>query len=223
MGKLFDVLKRVVTPFLPRMKAEWAGPACDGPCVFIGNHMGAMGPIYMVTVFPLADRAAVWCNDGVMEEDLIVDYIRHDFWWKPDSFFAPLWNVTLPYIARAIVPKVMRSAPTIAVHHDARIMTTMRQSMKALREGRPLVIFPEKPDGFDSHAEHLQMGWLNICVMYRRATGKDLPIYPVHIDPKGKAFRIGEAVTLDADKPLVEEEKRLERYLAAGLRGQIAS
>ncbi len=220
MGKLFDALRRIATPFLPKMQAEWAEPLEDGPCVFIGNHMGAMGPIYMVTQFPLADAPMVWCNVGVMDEKLIVDYIRKDFWWKPDSFFAPLWNVTLPYIAKLIVPRVMRSAPTIPVYRDARIMTTMRQSMRALKAGKHLVIFPEKPDGFDSHAEELQMGWLNICTMYHKATGRDLPIYPVHIAPKEKRFYIGRKITVDASRPLDEQQHEVERFLAAGLRGQ---
>ncbi len=220
MGRLFKFLQRVITPFLPRMRMEWQGDQPDGPCVFIGNHMGAMGPIYMLTRFPMRDEVAVWCNDGVMEEKLIVDYIRQDYWWNPKSVFAPLWNVTLPYIARAIVPKVMRSAPTIAVHHDNRIMTTMRESMKALKAGKHLIIFPEKPDGFDSHDEYLQMGWLNICTLYRKATGRDLPVVPVHIDPKGKRFLLGDPIHVDASLPLKDQEHAIERYLADGLRGK---
>ncbi len=222
MGKLFRVLRRIATPFLPKLTACWAEPMGEdeGPCVFIGNHMGAMGPIYMVTRFPLADQAEVWCDVGVMEEARIVAYIRQDYWWKPESFFAPLWNVTLPYIAKAIVPKVMRSAPTIPVYRDNRIMTTMRRSMKTLKEGKHLVIFPEKPDGFDSHAEELQMGWLNICELYRKQTGRDLPIRPVYIAPQKHTFYIGKSIVLDAEVPLKEQEKGVERYLAAGLRGE---
>lgn len=220
MGKLFNVLKRIAGPVLPIKRAVYAEPVGEEPCVFLANHIGAMGPIYMAVNFPLADQAAIWCNEGVMDEKQMVEYVRHDWWWRPESKLAPLYNVTLPYIAAAIVPKVMRSAPTIPVCHDARIMSTMRASLKALRAGKHIIIFPEKPDGFDSHAEHLQMGWLNLTTLYHRATGKPLKLVPVHIDQKAHVFRVGKGVYVDPALPLQEQQSRIERYLAAGLRGE---
>lgn len=221
MGKLFNVLKRIAGPVLPIKKAVYSELVGDEPCVFLANHIGAMGPIHMAVNFPLADNTVIWCNAGVMDEKLMVEYVRHDWWWRPESRLAPLYNVTLPYIAAAIVPKVMRSAPTIPVYHDARAMSTMRASMKALKKGKHIVIFPEKPDGFDSHAEHLQMGWLNLCAMYQRATGKPLKMVPVHIDQKAHVFRVGKGIYADPDVPLSAQESRIERYLAAGLRGKM--
>ena len=221
MGKLFTFLKRIVAPFLPVKTAVYAEPIGDDPCVFLTNHIGAVGPIYMALTFPLCDQVEIWCNEGVMDEKLIVDYIRHDWWWRPESRLAPLYNVTLPYIAAAIIPRLMRSAPTIPVCHDARIISTMRASMKALKAGKHIVIFPEKPDGFDSHEEHLQMGWLNLVSMYHKATGKVIRMVPVYIDQESRLFRVGKGITADPDIPLAEQEQRIERYLAAGIRGQL--
>lgn len=221
MGKLFNVLSRVAYPFLPVKKAEFAEPIGDEPVIFLANHMGAVGPMYMAATFPLRSNVAIWCNEGMMDEKLTVDYVRHDWWWKPESKLAPLYSATIPYIARAIVPKVLRSAPTIPVYRDARVMTTMRQSLKALREGKHIVIFPELPDGFDSHAEHLQMGWLNLVTMYERATGKDIRMIPIHIDQESRVFRVQKGIVADPDIPLSEQAERIERYLAAGIRGQL--
>lgn len=222
MGKLFNFLARVAYPFLPVKKAVYAEPVGEEPCIFLANHIGAVGPMYMSVTFPLRDNVAIWCNEGMMEEKLTVEYVRHDWWWRPESKLAPLYSATIPYIARAIVPKVLRSAPTIAVYRDARIMTTMRQSLKALKEGKHIVIFPELPDGHDSHAEHLQMGWLNLTTMYKRATGKDIRLIPIHIDVPARLFRVGRAIMVDADVPLAEQEHQIERYLAAGLRGELS-
>ena len=220
MGKLFNFLKRVAYPFLPVKKIEYAEPIGEEPVIFLANHIGALGPMYMAITFPLCQNVAIWCNEGMMDEKLTVDYIRHDWWWKPESKLAPLYSATIPYVARAIVPKVLRSAPTIPVYRDARVMSTMRESLKALKAGKHIVIFPELPDGFGSHAEHLQMGWLNLTAMYRRATGKDVRLVPVHIDQAAHVFRVGKGITVDPDMPLAEQEHRVERYLAAGLRGQ---
>jgi len=221
MGKLYDVLKRIVYPFLPVKQAEFAEPIGEEPCIFLANHLGAVGPMYMAVTFPLRGKVAIWCNEGMMDEKLTVEYVRHDWWWRPESKLAPLYNATIPYIAKAIVPKVLRSAPTIAVCRDARIMTTMRKSLKALKEGKHIVIFPELPDGHDSHAEHLQMGWLNLVTMYNRSTGKDIRLIPIHIDEPAKLFRVCKGITVDADVPLAEQEERVERYIAAGIRGQM--
>lgn len=219
MGKLFNVLSRIAYPFLPVKKAEFAEPIGEEPVIFLANHLGAVGPMYMAITFPLHDNVAIWCNEGMMEESMTVEYVRHDWWWRPESKLAPLYCATIPYIARAIVPKVLRSAPTIAVCRDARIMTTMRKSLAALKEGRHIVIFPELPDGHDSHAEELQMGWLNLVTMYHRMTGKKIRLVPVHIDTKGKVFRVGKGITADPELPLTEQEHRIERYLAASIRG----
>lgn len=220
MGRLYDVLKHIAYPFLPVKNIAYAEPLGEEPVVFLANHLGAVGPMYMAVTFPLRDNVAIWCNEGMMDEKLVVDYVRQDWWWRPESKLASLYSATIPYVARAIVPKVLRSAPTIPVYRDARIMTTMRASLKALKEGRHIVIFPELPDGFDSHAEYLQMGWLNLTAMYYRATGKRLKLVPVHIDQKTRFFRVGKAITVDPELPLKEQEQSIERYLAAGLRGQ---
>ncbi|MGN1370244.1 MAG: hypothetical protein ACI4WX_15345 [Aristaeellaceae bacterium] len=221
MGKLFNFLSHVVSPFLPVKQAVFAEPIGDEPVIFLANHLGAVGPMYMAVTFPLRDNVRIWCNEGMMDEKLTVEYVRHDWWWKPESKLAPLYSATIPYAARAIVPKVLRSAPTIPVYRDARIMTTMRQSLKALKEGQHIVIFPELPDGYDSHAEKLQMGWLSLVSMYRRATGKDIRLVPVYIDQENHVFRVQKSITADPALPLSEQEERIERYLAAGIRGQL--
>lgn len=221
MGKLYNVLRRVLYPVLPIKKAVYAEPIGDEPCIFLANHIGALGPIYMAVTFPFRENVAIWCNEGMLDEKLTVEYVRHDWWWRPESKLASFYSATLPYIAKAVVPKVLRSAPTIAVYRDARIMTTMRKSLAALKEGKHIVIFPELPDGFDSHAEQLQMGWLNLVAMYKRATGKDIRLIPVYIDQAEHVFRVEKGITADPDVLLSEQEERIERYLAAGIRGQL--
>ena len=222
MGKLYDSLKVLAYPFLRVKQIEYAEPVGEEPVIFLANHLGAVGPMYMAVTFPLRDHVAIWCNEGMMDEKLIVDYIRHDWWWKPESKLAPLYSATIPYIARAIVPRVLRSAPTIAVCRDARIMTTMRKSLQALKAGRHIVIFPELPDGFDSHAEQLQMGWINLITMYRRATGKNIKLVPVYLDVPRGTFRVCKGMYADPDAPIREQSARIEKYIAGCIRGEIA-
>ncbi len=221
MGKLFNFLYPFFHPCLKVKEAVYAEPIGEEPVIFLANHLGAVGPMYMAVTFPLQQNVAIWCNEGMMDEKLIVDYVRHDWWWKPESKLAPFYSATIPYIAKAIVPKVLRSAPTIPVYRDARVMTTMRTSLKALKEGKHIVIFPELPDGHNSHAEHLQMGWLNLVNLYHRATGKVIQMVPVYIDEDARLFRVCKSITAAPDVPLSEQEACIERYIAAGIRGQL--
>lgn len=220
MGRLFSALKWIYQRVTPKMTIEWAEPFIDEPCIFICNHAGAFGPIHMTITFPHCDKVVAWCNDGVLTYKDCVPYIRKDYWWPEDSKLAPLYNVTIPYAASAIMPPVLRSAPIIPVHHDIRVMTTMRQSVKALKAGKYVVIFPELPDGFDSHREEIQTGWMKLCVLYHRATGKALRMYPVYIDTKGHHFKVAKPVMYDPDRSLEEQEQPLCRILEAGIRGR---
>ncbi len=221
MGRLYNFLSPIFHVFLKVRRADWAEPIPEEPVVFLANHLGAVGPMYMSVTFPLKDNVAIWCNEGMMDEKLVVDYVRHDWWWDPHSKLAPFYSATIPHIAKMVVPKVLRSAPTIPVYRDARIMTTMRTSLKALKEGKHIVIFPELPNGHDSHAEHLQMGWLNLVTMYQRSTGKPLKMIPIYIDEEAKLFRVKKAITADADIPLADQQERIERYIAASIRNQL--
>ena len=221
MGKLYNFLYPFFNACLKVREVDWAEPIPEEPVIFLANHLGAVGPMYMAVTFPLRTNVAIWCNEGMMDEKIIVDYVRHDWWWKPDSKLASFYSATIPYIAKAIVPKVMRSSPTIPVYRDARIMSTMRASLKALKEGKHLVIFPERPNGHGTHEEHLQMGWLNLVTMYQRATGKSIKMIPVYIDEIARIFRVKKAITADPDRPLSEQETDIERYIAAGIRNQL--
>lgn len=63
MGKLFTCLRAVYCAFTPKMTTTWEEPFSDKPCIFVCNHVGALGPIDMVTKFPLHDQVFAWCNE----------------------------------------------------------------------------------------------------------------------------------------------------------------
>ncbi len=219
MGKLFTCLRAVYCAFTPKMTTTWEEPFSGKPCIFVCNHVGALGPIDIVAKFPLRDEVFAWCNEGIMNRKTCPAYVRQDYWWVPGCRLEPLYNATLPYIAAAILPPVLKSAPTIPVYHDARVMTTMRQSMKVLKGGKYVVIFPEQPSGFGSHHDWINTGWLNIGTMFYRATGENLLLYPVHIDTKKHRFEVKKPIVYDGERPLEEQQDELVRCLAAGLRG----
>ena len=133
MGKRFyRIASGLIRVFSRPMTTEWVVPYEKGPCVFVVNHAGAIGPVDMMAKFPLRDICHPWINDGVLEAKKVPAYVRQDYWWKPGNFFEPLLNITVPYLAAAILPPVLRSVPYVPVYHDQRIMLTLRQSVRVL-------------------------------------------------------------------------------------------
>lgn len=225
MGKLFDVLKWGFRRLTPKMTTTWAEPFIDEPCVFVCNHVGAMGPIHMVIKFPLCDRVKAWCNAGIMSRKDCPAYVLQDYWWEPGCRLEKLYKATIPYIAAAVIPPVLQSAPTIPVYHppgDSQysVVTTIRKSIAALNDGNHLVIFPEQPSGYKSHHMWINMEWLYLCEVYYRRTGKALRLYPVHIDTKKHAFRVAKPILYDPARTREEQQDEIEKALAAGLRGE---
>ena len=55
-------------------------------------------------------RCFSWLNADMMDPSLVPAYVRQDYWWKPGCALEPLYNATLPYLAAAILPPILRSA-----------------------------------------------------------------------------------------------------------------
>ena len=221
MGKRFyKTAATLIRTFSHRMKTEWEVPFEDGPCVFVVNHVGAIGPVDMMAKFPMRDKCYPWINNGMMVAKEVPAYVRQDYWWKPGCFFEPVLTRTLPYIAAAIVPPVLRSVPNIPVYHDQRIMLTLRQSVRALQKDNYLIIFPEQPSGWLTHHEWINTTWLRLGELWYRSSGRALKLYPVHIDKKNHLFRIAAPVWYDPAKRFSEQEEELGKILAKGIHGE---
>ena len=221
-GKAYRTMRWLLQTFSHKMTCNWEVPFDGEPCVFVPNHVGVFGPIDMVAKFPYYEECRPWFNADVMDPKLVPAYVRQDYWWKPGCWAEPLLNVTLPYMAAAVLPPILRTVPGVPVYHDIRVMTTMRQSLRLLKEGKHLVIFPEQPSGWQSHHMWINTGFLQIAPMYYKATGKALKFWPVHIDYKKHTFQVAAPIAFDPERSLAEQTPEIEKVLAHGLRGEKA-
>lgn len=217
MNKRYRFLRGAVRLFSRDMATEWAEPFDGAPSVFCPNHAGAFGPIDICAHFPLCDACHPWFNADVADPKLVPAYVRQDYWWRPGCRLEPLYNATLPYLAAALLPPVMRQVPGVRVYHDARVIRTFRQSVDVLRAGEHLVIFPQQPDGFQSHRMTLNSGFLQLAPMAWRTLGLALRFYPVHIDYKRRVFTVGRPVAFDPARTLAQQRDELMAGIAAGI------
>jgi hypothetical protein len=217
LKRAYRFWRGLIRRFTYRMHTQWEVPFTGEPSVFICNHAGAYGPIDICAKFPLADDLRPWMNAQVLSARETPAYVRQDYWWEPTSKFAPLLSATLPYLAAAILPPLLRTAPTVPVYHDARVMRTMRESLRLLKEGKHLVIFPEQPSGFKQHDTTLNRGFLQIAPAFARQTGKAIAFWPVYIDVPARMFRVGAPVRYDVQLPLPQQVDTLIATLRRGI------
>ena len=219
MGTIYKLAGAAVRLFSHRMKTEWETPFEEGPCVFVVNHAGSSGPVDMCAKFPLRDKMHAWVNSEMLSAKEVPDYVRKSRWWKPGSFFAPVLNATVPYLAATVVPPLVKGSPYIPVYHDQRIMLTLRQSIRALQRDEALIIFPEQSNARLGSHEWLSTGWLRLGEMWYRNCGRALKMYPVHIDREKHLFKVAAPVWYDPAKRFREQEKDLVSALVKGIRG----
>jgi len=217
MGKLYTILSALIRGFSRPMSTVWESEFDGAPAVFCPNHAGAFGPIEICAKFTLRKKLHPWMNDGMMHAKTTPAYVRQDYWWEPGCFWEPLLNRTLPYLAAAIIPPILRSVPGVPVYHDIRVIKTFRKSLAYLQEGEHLVIFTEQPDGYQSHSPKLNDGFLRIAPTVYSRLGIALKFYPVRIDRKNRVMRVGTPAQYDPAVPLAEQSERIMEIIRRGI------
>lgn len=213
--KSFRFLRGVVRTFTHRMETIWEEPFDGQPAIFCPNHAGALGPIDMCAHFELRDSCIPWFNEAVRDSKQMVAYVRQDHWWKPESKLAGLYNVTLPYMAAAVLPPIIRTVPGIPVYHDMRIMSTLRESAEAIKRGEHLVIFPQMPSEFGKHTPELLNGWLRVCPIIWQRARVAVKLYPVVIDHQAHTITVHKPIAFDPEQKYSEQEKPILSYLGS--------
>lgn len=182
----------------------------DRPCVVVGNHAQAYGPIYMELYLPR--KRAIWCIAEMMHLREVPDYAFRDFWSRK-----PLWcrwfYRLLSFVAAPIVVCVLNNAHTIGVYRDSRVINTMRESLKRMKEGASIVVFPEHEVFRNGIVWEFQEGFVNLARMYRRQTGESVDFVPMYVAPRLRRVCFGSPIAYDPVADPAEEVRRVRDAL----------
>ncbi len=188
----------------------------EQPAVFVGRHQNMYGPVEMMAWIPMEFR--VWTLSTLM--DAKECYHHFSTYTFPSRYRMPGPIAKLcAGIVAPLTQAFFRSMRSIAVYRGRKeILTTFRESLKALREGHNLLIMPER-DYTDQSGDAGEMynGFLHLAQMYWRAEGKALHFYPIYPSKQDSAIYIGRPVVFDATIPFQAERERLIAALQAEL------
>lgn len=184
------------------------------PGIFVANHMGYYGPL-KIMLFSKVDLLP-WVISEVTDKDLCADYLRRDF-IEPTLKLRGWFGGFLSRLLAPLCVGLMEFVEAIPVYHGRdRIKETFELSVKGLKEGRSLLIFPEYGT-IDKKYEigEFQSGFVKVAQGLYDSYGVSVVFYPVCVDKVNNRISYGEPVVYNSDLPFREERKRITGLLRA--------
>lgn len=210
ISPIYKAVKWLVQVFYPKISVEGVQNLPDEPVIVVGNHTQMNGPICCELYFP--GNRYTWCAGEMMQLKEVPAYAYKDFWSKKPRYVRWFYKL-LSYIIAPLSVCVFNNAQTIGVYHDARIISTFKQTVQRLQEGASVVIFPEHDVPCNHIICQFQDKFIDIAKLYYKRTKKELAFVPLYIAPSLKKMYFGEPIRFCADNPMEQERKRICDYL----------
>lgn len=207
---LYKFIKWCVKAFYPKTDVEGMENMPDEPVIIVGNHCQMNGPIVGELYVP--GEPYIWCAGEMMRLQDVPAYAFRDFWSQKPKWTHPFYKV-LSYVIAPLSVCVFNNARTIGVYRDARILSTFKNTVKKLQEGKHVVIFPEQDVKHNHIVSDFHDKFIDIARLYYKKTRKELKFVPMYIAPKLKKLYLGKPVQFRADGPMDTERRRICGYL----------
>lgn len=210
VSPVYKVIKWLVKVFYPKIEVVGVDNLPDEPVMVVGNHTQMNGPIACELYFP--GNRYTWCAGEMMHLKDVPAYAYKDFWSNKPKYIRWFYKL-LSYIIAPLSVCVFNNAQTIGVYHDARIISTFKQTVQRLQEGSSVVIFPEHDVPHNHIICQFQDKFIDIAKLYYKRTKKELAFVPLYIAPTLKKLYLGKPIRFCAANPMEEERARICEYL----------
>ena len=207
-------LYSLVRPFLPFIFKKptvinLAGELPDKH-IALANHSAKSGPPALHIWYPKSTckwGAHQMFGDYAMRKA----YLRDILYIKKCGMKPGFKTSFKASVLAALNPGIYKGMRMMPTYTDARFANTLRQSSMVLDANTPVMIFPENSnEGYKEVLTEFFPGFVMLAEKYFRATGEDVPVYPVYYSLKKRIMVIG--------KPMYVQEnvkQGLDRYQIA--------
>lgn len=207
---LYRVIKWLVRFFYPKMEVVGAENLPEEAALIVGNHAQMNGPIACELYFP--GRHCTWCAGEMMHLKEVPAYAYRDFWSHKPKAVRWFYKL-LSYLIAPLSVCIFNQGTTVPVYHDARLITTFRETVKRLQAGENVVIFPERDGDYNHILCQFQDRFIDIARVYYKKTGVELAFVPMYIAPELKKMYIGAPIRFCGEHSIQEERQRICTYL----------
>ena len=207
---LYRVMKWGVKTVYPRVEVVGTELIPEEACLIVSNHCQLHGPIAAELYTPGAHD--IWCAHQMMKLKEVPAYAYQDFWsGKPKGtrWFFKL----LSYVIAPLSVLIFNHANTIAVYRDNRIISTFKNTVRSLSEGKHVVVFPEHLERHNHIVYDFQDKFIDIARLYYKKTGKALCFLPLYMAPARKEMHFGRPIRFSTEANVDEERRRICDYL----------
>ena len=162
--------------------------------IVVANHSAKSGPACLDLFYPV--KTVKWgayqmFGNFESRKRYLRDVLNIQKCHKKPGFMNSLKS-SLMAIFNPWVYKGMRMLPT---YPDGRLMKTLRYSETALSAGYSVMVFPENSnDGYHEVLKEVFPGFVMLAEKHFRATGVDLPVFPVYYHIKKRKMIIGKPI-----------------------------
>lgn len=204
--KPFLFIKRILRIIYKKYTLEGIENLPKEPAIIVANHSQVHGPL--ACELYLDDRFFIWCTGQMLNLKDVPSYAYKDFWsQKPKGV---RWFYKLAsYVIAPVSVYLLGHARTIAVYKDNRYLSTCRNTIAKLKEGRHIIIFPEHDLKHNNIVYDFQEGFVDIARLYYKKTGKIISFVPMYIAPEFRKMYIGKALSYSPDSSPDDERKRI--------------
>lgn len=210
VSPVFKFIKRIVKKVYPKMEIVGMENLPAEPVIIVGNHAQVRGPLVCELYFP--DDRYTWCAGDMMHIKDVPAYAFKDFWSQKPKYTHPFYKL-LSYIIAPISVFIFNNANTIGVYHDARILTTFRDTVKKLQEGENIIIFPEHNVEYNNIIYDFQNRFIDTARFYHKRTGEELSFVPMYIALSLNKIYLGKPIRFCAGNSMEQERERICKYL----------
>lgn len=208
---LYKIIKGLVRIFYRKMKVVGLENLPEKNAIIVGNHTQMNGPICGELFMP--ENCYTWCAGEMMHLKEVPAYAFSDFWSQKPKCLQPFYRF-LSYLIAPLAACIFTNARTIAVYRDMRIMSTFKETLKTLENGRNVLIFPEKDEKYNNILYTFQENFIDVAKLYYKKTGISLTFVPMYIAPKLNSMYIGKGIRFESINKIEEERKRISDYLS---------
>ncbi len=184
------------------------------PAIYVSNHAQLNGPISSELFFPV--ERYTWCVGDLLDKKDARPYVFQDFWsQKPKR--SQWYYKLMSYVVAPILHFVDTNANTIGVYHDARLLSTFKETIRSLQEGKSVVIFPEQDKPHNGIVYDFQEHFIDVAKLYYKRTGKEVLFVPFYVAPRLRQMHFGAPTRFSATADMDTERERIRRYLMDGI------
>ncbi len=209
---LFKIIKWLVRLFYGKMEVIGMENLPESNTIIVGNHCQMNGPIAGELFLP--ENCYTWCAGQMMHLEEVPDYAFRDFWSQKPKWTHPFYK-GLSHLIAPLSVCIFNNARTIGVYRDMRIMSTFKTTIKMLKDGANILIFPEKDEKHNNILYQFQENFVDVAKLYYKQTGISLTFVPIYIAPGLRKLYIGKGIVYNSDNTIEEERKRISLCLSA--------